>query len=313
MTEKMNIVAFGECMLEMSRPQKNQKKFELNYAGDSYNFLYYLNRFQSDLNFQTHYITALGDDPFSDEMLAHWQSLNISIDLVTRIKGKLPGLYFVENDSFGERYMYYYRNDAAAKLCLDQNYYDMLINKLTQIDYFFLSSISIAILSAEGKQNLIQLLKLLKEKNTTIIYDINYRQKLWPDNKQAIDTIQTYLPFIDIAIPTFTDEQQLYGDETPQQTIARYLSFGDKKVIIKRGAEACIFATKNHSVEIPSIENINVIDTTAAGDSFNAGFLAGLLQSGDEISAIKSAHHLASQVIQYQGTLLPYERISPIY
>jgi 2-dehydro-3-deoxygluconokinase len=71
------------------------------------------------LGVSTDYVTALGDDPFSDEMLNSWTEENIGVGRVVRVRGKLPGLYAIRTSEAGERSFYYWRENSAARLLLD--------------------------------------------------------------------------------------------------------------------------------------------------------------------------------------------------
>src|SRR5689334_24009127 len=95
---KMTKVACtGECMIEL-RPAPGGL-FSRGFGGDTLNTAVYLSR----LGIATDYITALGDDTLSDEMIAGWQAEGIGTSRVARLKGKLPGVYMIDTDATGER------------------------------------------------------------------------------------------------------------------------------------------------------------------------------------------------------------------
>lgn len=111
-----NIAVIGECMIELS-----QKGTDLNrgFGGDTLNTAVYIARQVNADKLGVHYVTALGTDSFSTEMVAAWQKEGVKTDLIQRLDNKLPGLYFIETDDSGERTFYYWRNDAAARYWLD--------------------------------------------------------------------------------------------------------------------------------------------------------------------------------------------------
>ena len=88
MTSK-NIAVIGECMIELS-----QKGTDLSrgFGGDTLNTAVYVARQVSKQDLNVHYVTALGTDSFSNEMLSAWQKENIHTDLIQRMDDKLPGL-----------------------------------------------------------------------------------------------------------------------------------------------------------------------------------------------------------------------------
>lgn len=79
---------------------------------------------------------------------------------------------------------------------------------------------------------------------------------------------------------------------------------------MKRGAEACLVSVSGQPLrEVPAVRlaKEKVVDTTAAGDSFSAGYLAVRLTGGDAESAARRGHLTASTVIQYRGAIIPRE------
>ena len=62
------------------------------------------------------YITALGDDSWSDELIAAWDAEGVGTGRVLRLPGRLPGLYIIQTDAKGERRFSYWRETAAARL-----------------------------------------------------------------------------------------------------------------------------------------------------------------------------------------------------
>ncbi|MGB5447119.1 MAG: sugar kinase, partial [Psychromonas sp.] len=214
-------------------------------------------------------------------------------------------LYYIETDDTGERCFHYWRSDSAAKYLFDQQDTTALIAKLLQYDDIYLSGITLAILTENGRKVLFDFLDQYKAQGGKVFFDNNYRPKLWVSREEAIDCYMKMLAFTDTALLTFDDEQDLYGDTEVNQCIARTADAGVKEIIIKRGSEDCLVVEdrKVHHVT-PTIVS-NVVDTTAAGDSFSAGFLAKRFCGGDAREAAFAGHCLAGKVIQYPGAIIP--------
>src|SRR4051794_13817570 len=101
------IASIGECMIELRQmPDGSLTRF---YGGDTLNTAVYLARLGAAVD----YVTALGDDPLSDEMIAGWRDEQIGTTRVVRLAGKLPGLYMIETNSAGERRFYHWREASA--------------------------------------------------------------------------------------------------------------------------------------------------------------------------------------------------------
>ncbi len=105
------VLSIGECMVELS--QAGQGLLRKGFAGDTFNTAWYLRAVLSQ-NWQVDYLTALGDDPLSEELLAFMQKAGIGTGLIRRIPGKTPGLYLISLKD-GERTFSYWRDTSAAK------------------------------------------------------------------------------------------------------------------------------------------------------------------------------------------------------
>ncbi len=103
-------VAVGECMLELSE-LCDGIGWRLAHAGDTFNTTLYLRR----LGVDAAYLTALGSDRFSAEMLQSWREEGIDTSLVLTAPDRLPGLHAISTDAHGERSFFYWRENSAAR------------------------------------------------------------------------------------------------------------------------------------------------------------------------------------------------------
>ncbi|OIZ94389.1 hypothetical protein A1D18_06000 [Candidatus Rickettsiella isopodorum] len=303
MSKIKHIGVIGEAMLELSH--QTSTSLSLSFAGDTLNFAIYLRRLLRNQAFDIHYVTALGHDAYSDQMLSDWQTEGLKTDLIRRIENKLPGLYLIRTDSKGERTFYFYRSNSAARdLFKGDNQID-LSKQLIGMDYLYFSGISLAILDEASRGYLESILQKAKQKGSKIIFDINYRPSLWINSDSARKAIQPFLKYVDIALPTFIDDQLVFGDATPEACVQRLLENGVTEIVVKCGAEPALVATVNYQQRVPTCLVDKVIDTTAAGDSFNGAYLAARLLGFDPIKASLYGHELAAKVIKQAGAIIP--------
>ena len=301
------IAVIGECMIELS-----QKGAEVSrgFGGDTLNTSVYIARQVDAADLEVHYVTALGEDNFSQQMLDAWQQENVHTELTQRLEHRLPGLYYIETDSTGERTFYYWRNEAAARFWLESDQAQAICAELAQFDYLYLSGISLAILNAASREKLMALLPQCRANGCKVIFDNNYRPRLWASREETQQVYQQMLTCTDIAFLTLDDEDLLWGEKPVEEVIHRTQAAGVREVVIKRGADSCLVAIQGEStLEVPAVKlpKEKVIDTTAAGDSFSAGYLAVRLTGGSAEEAAKRGHLTASTVIQYRGAIIPKE------
>jgi 2-dehydro-3-deoxygluconokinase len=299
------IAGIGECMLELSEKGADVSR---GFGGDTLNTSVYIARQVSAGALTVDYVTALGTDSFSQQMLDAWQGENVGTGLIQRMDNRLPGLYYIETDDTGERTFYYWRNEAAAKFWLESEQAAAICEALATFDYLYLSGISLAILSPASRDKLLSLLRECRANGGKVIFDNNYRPRLWASREETQRVYQQMLEFTDIAFLTLDDEDALWGAKPAEEVIARTHAAGVNEVVIKRGADSCLVSVAGDAViDVPAVKlpKENVVDTTAAGDSFSAGYLAVRLTGGDAAAAAKRGHLTASTVIQYRGAIIP--------
>lgn len=301
------IAVIGECMIELS-----QKGAEVSrgFGGDTLNTSVYIARQVAPEALTVNYVTALGTDSFSQQMLDAWKAENVNTALIQQMENRLPGLYYIETDSTGERTFYYWRNEAAAKFWLESDSAAAICEELATFDYLYLSGISLAILSSSSREKLLSLLHECRANGGKVIFDNNYRPRLWSSREETQQVYQQMLQCTDIAFLTLDDEDALWGEKPVEEVIARTHDAGVTEVVIKRGADSCLVAVKGDAlIDVPAVKlaKENVVDTTAAGDSFSAGYLAVRLTGGSPVEAAKRGHLTASTVIQYRGAIIPRE------
>ena len=303
MPQKIGMI--GECMLELS-PQSEERAerslpMNLSYGGDTLNCAVYLARQGIDVDF----ITAVGDDPMSDWMIAQWRHEGVGCEYVDRKPHAVPGMYLIETDSQGERSFYYWRDSAPARRLLDDpDKARQLFTRLMQHSYLCLSGITLAIYSESARSLLFQLLGEYRSNGGTVVFDGNYRPNLWPEKSAAQKVYEAMYRITDIALPTIEDEQMIFGDADQGEVIRRLQASGVEEILLKMGESGCL-AVADKDMELVPANKVTVVDTTSAGDSFNAGYLAARLGGASVPDAARAGHSLASVVIQHRGAIIP--------
>ena len=297
------VACLGECMVELREEAPGH--LTRGFGGDSLNTAIYLARQLDRTIGQVDYITALGDDPYSTEMLLAWQAEGVGTDLVAQVPGLLPGLYIISTDAAGERSFRYWRSTAAARRLFRIEAMTERLERLFDYDLLYLSGISIAVILPDDRHRLISLLERIRARGCKVAVDGNYRPRLWRDAEEARHWMERAWRQADVALPTFDDEAALFGDETPMATVDRLRGWGVGEVVVKSGPAPCLIASGKRVVEVSTNPVEDVVDTTAAGDSFNAGYLAARLANQEPVQAAKAGHGLAGQVICHNGAIVP--------
>ena len=302
---RRNIACIGECMVELrasGESKSGESQYDSAFAGDTLNTAIYLAR--SKLH-QVQYVTVVGNDTLSQRMVEAWQKEGVDTSLVGRHESRLPGLYMIENDSTGERTFQYWRSMSAARtLFLPES--QLNPQMLTQADAIYTSGITLAIMHPDAREALIEFLTTFRNNGGVVAFDSNYRPALWEDINTARQTIDRMWSVATHGFPSLDDEQALYGDTTEEAVVARLSACEMTEMLLKRGSLGPRLFSACEELQPATLGTADrVVDTTGAGDSFNAGYLAHRLSGTSMAEAASLAHRLALQVIAHPGAILP--------
>jgi 2-dehydro-3-deoxygluconokinase len=299
----VKVASIGECMIELRH--RGERDLELAFGGDTLNFAVYLARLTRGSDVAVDYVTALGDDPYSDAMLATWQGEGIGCELVTRLPGRLPGLYTIRTDAQGERTFTYWRSASAARDVLQGAPGARIVARLAGNDLLYLSGITLSILDPAQRETLVALADQIRAQGGRVAFDSNFRPAGWPDRAAARMAFDRMLGRVDIALPTLDDDQALFGVEDAADCARRLHGLGVAEVAVKLGGLGCWLSSGGQSAAVPAEPVTRVVDSTAAGDSFNAGYLAARLAGAAPDAAAAQAHRIAARVISHPGAVIP--------
>lgn len=274
-----------------------------SFAGDVYNTAVYFER--SLEKGRSCFVSAVGTDSLSRALLDEAAAQGIDTHHVARIEGRQPGLYWIELDAQGERSFLYWRGQSAARAMLDDAHYSALHAQVGQCALLYFSGLTLAILDDTRRQRLLSLAKAAKEAGAWIAFDSNYRPSLWEDASQALRWCDAATHLCTHALMTFEDEMRLHGDAQPAQTMKRLLAAGAWEAVVKLGAEGCLVQTADmaDSIAVPALA-VRPVDTTAAGDSFNAAYLAARIAGNTGETSAQAGNRLAALIVSHHGAII---------
>ncbi|MCB4768443.1 sugar kinase [Ancylobacter sp. Lp-2] len=291
--------SIGECMIELA--DAGGGLYRRGFAGDTLNTAWGVRGLTDPAEVSVRYVTRVGDDAPSDEMLGFFAGAGIDTSHVGRVPGRPVGLYMIALQGF-ERSFTYWRDTSAAKLLAADR--DALRAALADAACIYLSGITLAILPPEHRGNLFAVLAEARARGAMIAFDANIRLRLWPSLDALRVGLEEGYRAATIALPTFPDESEIFGDTSPEAMIERVAGYGVPEIVVKDGAEPCTLQAGGRIEAIPAVRVAEPLDTTGAGDSFNAGYLAARLAGREPAEAVRLAHKVAARVICSRGALI---------
>lgn len=302
-------VLFGECMLELQGEAFGQ--MHQTFGGDTLNTAVYLARLAAGRGLEVQYATGLGEDSLSAGLLTRWRAENVGTELVRRMPGRLPGLYMIEVDPGGERRFSYWRDQSPARAYFD-GASSPLEEAAERFDVLYLSGISLAILPAAGRERLLALMGAMRARGAVVAFDNNFRPRLWTDAAEARGVFARAFAQATLAFVTAEDHQVLMGLPTLEDGIAAARALPTPELAIKRGSASTLVRSNGLWSEAPAEQVERVVDTTAAGDSFAAGYLSRRLSGAAALEAARFGNRVAARVIQQRGALIPREAMADL-
>jgi 2-dehydro-3-deoxygluconokinase len=297
--ETPRVICVGEALIELSRGPDGG--FTAACAGDSFNTAVYLARAGLNVGFAS----AVGDDPYSDSIVALALAEGLRADLILRVPGRLPALSLVDRGRSG-RVSRVWGDGAPARELFELPDWMRIAQSLVAARLIFFSGITLSLYSNNGLGRLFAALEVARQQGAKIAFDGNFRPAGWKGNLARTRTVfMEALKRVDIALPAFDDEAVLWGDPSPESTVARLQAFGVGEIVVKNGPNSALVAASGAFEFVPVPEILEPVDPTAAGDGFNAGYLAARLSGSAPAQAASAAHRLAGNIISHPGALLP--------
>ncbi len=293
-------ICIGEATIELARGADG--RFALASGGDTFNTAIYLAR----AGVPTAFASALGDDPYSDAIVSLAQAESIGTDLILRVAGRLPGLALIDQGAKGQRRVHHWREAAPARELFELPNWSRLAEALVQARLIYFSGITLSLYTNIGIGRFLATVELARGNGAKVAFDGNFRPRGWRGDLARTRTVfAEALKRVDIALPAYDDEAVLWGDPSPEVTIERLQAFGVNEIVVKNGPNLALIAAGGSRDAVPVPEVVVPVDPTAAGDGFNAGYLAARLSGSAPIEAAQAAHKLAGEVIRHRGAITP--------
>ncbi len=295
------IVCAGEAMVELT---PRQGTWDVHYGGDTLNVAVHLTR----LGHNVAYLTALGGDPFAGNMRRAWGREGMDVSLVLTIPERTTGLYAIDTDESGERHFSYWRGESAARELFAASGIEHALEAAGEADLLFFSLISLAILPEQGRERLLRLAAEVRAAGGKVAFDSNYRRRLWESEDAARAWRDRAIGMADFGLPTLEDDRQLHTGATAEEIAAHWVTYGADEVLVKLGEDGCLLPS-GEIVAPPA--RLVPLDTSGAGDAFDAGYLAARMRGLEPKEAAADGHKLAAWTVLRQGAIPPRDHSAP--
>lgn len=268
------ILCFGDCNLDIlipiqELPVKGGCSFSssviINHGGGGANVAVALYK----LGFNITIISKLGKDMFGDFIRKYFEDMGINTKYLycgNYSTGLTVGLIFPD----GEKRWIAVRGDAA-----DLHIKEKEINEIELLDFLYISGVTVAE-GKESRETAIKLAKRVSENGGKVFLDPNLRLPEWKVSQEIKDAFERIFKYVNVFIPNQKELQLLGEDEDIKKSASKILRKGVQEIWVKRGSQGCSYFTKEKHFQL-SANEIEVIDTSGAGDAFDAAIIYSIL------------------------------------
>lgn len=274
-----DLVSFGELLIDFTpvgTSEHGNPVFERNPGGGPANLVCAAQK----LGAKTAFVGKVGNDNFGRALKDFIGTFGVDTGSLLLSDEYKTTLAFVHLDEHGDRSFSFYRKNGADTML---RFEEVDLSVLDGCKYFFCSSVMMA--EGPSRESSFQMMKAARDRGAAVYFDPNLRLNLWEQEAEARVNVLKALPLADIVKASEEEVVFLTGEEDYKKAARQlYEDYGLKAFLLTLGAKGCYCIFDGQVVEQPAFD-VKVVDTTAAGDSFNGGFLASLLQTGKELSA----------------------------
>jgi sugar/nucleoside kinase (ribokinase family) len=263
-----DILTVGELLVDMISEEYDEihasNTYKIFFGGSPANIAMNVKK----LGIRSLVASAVGKDGIGTFLIDHLHRAEIDTKLVQRVDYS-TSMVVVTKSTSTPIPIFYRGADCHIQ------YTPMIEEALLNSNIFHFSCWPISITPA--RYTIERLIEKAKENNILVCFDPNYHPMIWQKGEDGIDYVKSIISRVDVVKPSEDDAERLFGKDTPENQLKKFIDLGAKLVIMTLGKEGAIVSNGIETVALPTLA-FEVVDTTGAGDAFWSGFYTGLVK-----------------------------------
>ncbi|NRD77928.1 carbohydrate kinase [Bacillus sp. BRMEA1] len=246
--------------------------------------------------------SAVGEDGLGDFLIKQLQIANIDTCCVQQV-GYSTSMVVVTK-SKGTPIPIFYRH-ADYHLAYTSHLEEALLN--SKIIHFSCWPISVE----PVRGTIERIIEKAKENNLLVGFDPNYHPMIWQRGEDGVEYVKSIISKVDIVKPSEDDAERLFGKDTPEKQLEKFLKLGAKLVILTLGKDGAIVSNGTETVKLDTLAT-EVVDTTGAGDAFWSGFYTALVKGYTIREALNFGFAVSAYKLRFTGAVVNLPKLEVI-
>jgi 2-dehydro-3-deoxygluconokinase len=211
----------------------------------------------------------------------------------------------IRTDAAGERTFLHWRDSAPVRGLFHLPEIAAIEDNVARAGLIYFSGITLSLFDAASRDRLFALLARARAAGGRVAFDTNFRPRGWPDREIARDAYARAFAHADVVFLSVEDHVLLHGPTSEEAALAYAQRFAVAEIVLKFDTPVCRVVTADLDERVAAPPVPDVADTTAAGDSFAAAYLAARRGGADPAVAAAAGHRLAGVVVRHRGAIIP--------
>ncbi|MCI7029464.1 MAG: PfkB family carbohydrate kinase [Clostridium sp.] len=264
--KRFDVFAIGELLVDMISDDYDAdnscNKYSRYFGGSPANITMNIKRLGGNPIISA----SVGNDRLGEFLINNLKKNNINTDFINKVNNSTSMVLVTKSKETPLPIFY-----RSADYNLEYNEDIGSILKNSKIVHFSCWPIS----QKKSRKVIEKVIEEARKNNVLIGFDPNYHEMIWEEGHDGIEYIKNLIGKLDIIKPSEVDAERIFGPDTPENHVDKFIQCGAKLVIMTLGKDGAIVSNGTETIKFKTLAT-EVVDTTGAGDAFWGGFYTAL-------------------------------------
>lgn len=246
--------------------------------------------------------SAVGEDGLGKFLINHLKNTNIDSSYIQQVD-YATSMVLVTKSRTSPVPIFY--RDADYQLAYTSKLEEALMSsKIIHFSCWPISRIPV-------RNTIEKVIEEARKNNMLVCFDPNYHPMIWQKGENGIEYVKSIINKVDIIKPSEDDAERLFGKDSYENQIEKFLKLGAKLVIMTLGKDGAIVSNGEETVKFNTFAS-EVVDTTGAGDAFWAGFYAAIVKGYTIRESLNLGFAVSAYKLKYTGAVVDLPKLEEI-